>query len=565
MLAATVQVAESPPGAVGASVPFFVCRPNATDVSERIGRFPIDGLVALFQLNERSYPKEEASGNQKLVIVSEAKSAALSSVGQSDPDPPAKGSKAPATKSKGGNKGESEQPRPGDGGIDARWQEIRSEVQSNRCLVVGAGENLSLATPPLFFEPAKTEAEGAGERKSSVWTDAEVNAEHCTDGEITQQERKAEMGCALGVAQTDSSLKDGPAMVIGRSSPFAVCLDFRIDLVEALLDTENGQKAMTGNIGGATGSEGSLSVNDTVVVRILSCGNGVDVSAAIRLWAPAVRNEAEDAIERRKSQAVGTIASDGASNAGSLSTDAPSKGEPPASAGLLSPPSGDGDAKIAPSTPTWYLHALTVRSGSYTGIARCIGPAESALQQRQDSPAPARTQPPPSGARTVCDLAEWHALALISTADGGDAPVSCCLDGDIVALQQDTDDIAKVGTDPGPEVSELLARGAMVIGGTGGKCSALAVKNLAVYNEGLADKEQLRATTRVFRLWREEQEEAKAADAQEDERWLEEARKAEEEEREPGETTRERAVRQIPKEEKKTENICIAFFPRELF
>lgn len=558
--AATVQVAESSPGAVGAPVPFFVRRPNATDVSERIGRFPIDGLVALFQLDGRSYPKGTTSGWEKLVIVPEANSAAHTSVGQAEPDPPAKGSKAPANKSKGGKKGESEQPRPGDGGMDARWQVIRSEVQSNRCLVIGAGQNFSLATPPLFFEPARTEAEGAGERKSSV-LGAEANAGNYAGSEATEQ-RKTEAGCAPGVVQDNNRVMiiDESAIMIARSYPFAVCLDFRIDLVDALLNIEDGQEVTTGESGDVTGGEGSFPAKDTIVVRIVSCGNDVEVSALVRLWAPAdvpaVRNEAEHASKRRESEAIGTLASGEASSVGSLSTDVHPKGGTPPSTALLSPPSGDGDA-MAPLTPTWYLHALTVRSGRYTGTVPCMDPVESASQQRQDlaraaeSPGPARAKPPPSGTYAVCGVAEWHALALVSTKDGSDAPVSLCIDGDVVVLRQDTDDVARAGTEPGE--SELLANGAVVLGGTGGKWTGLAVKNLALYNQ-VTGIEQLRATTRVFRSWREEQQGDKAADAQEDERWLEEARKAEEEKREPGETTRECAVERNAEEKKTT--IC---------
>ena len=503
---------------VGAPIPFFVRRPNATDVSELLGRFPIDGLAALFQLDEQSYPKATASGGRKLVIVPGAKSAARTSIEQADLDPPpAKDSKAAASKGKGGKKGESEQPRPGDGeGIDERWKSIRSEVQSNRCLVIGAGENFSLVTPPLSRDLVTPGVEGEGGRKPSVQS-AEVNAGSCA-GSAEHEEINTEMGCALGTAQADDGgfIADGSPVMVGLSSPFAVCLDFRIDLVEALLNTE----------GVRTTSEENLPTNGTIVVRILSCGNDVEVSAAIRLWAPpdvpAVRDD-----ER---EAGATPNSGEASGVESLSTGSRSRGEARASTTLLSPPSGDGDATALP-TPTWYLHALTVRSGSFTGAVRCMHPGESALKSS------------PSETFAVCDLAEWHALALISNKDRGDAPVSLCIDGDVVALQQDMVDVAKAGMGPG-EV-ELLASGAVVVGGTGGEWTALAVKNLAVYNTGLGT-EQLLPSTRVFRAWREEQQEARAADAEEDERWLEEARKAEEEGREPGETTRKLEVMQIP-------------------
>ena len=514
-----VQVGESRPGAVGAPVPFFVRRPDATDVSERLGRFPIDGLVALFLLDERTYPKGKPGGGQKLEIVQDAKQAANTSVGQV-PDPPAKAGKATANKSKGSSKSESEQARSEDGGMDARRQAIKSEVQTNRCLVIGAGENFSLATPPLFRDPGTTEAEaGAGERKPSV-LGAEAGAGDCCAAGELDEENESETVCAPGLVQADGGFVDESAMMVGRSSPFAVCLDFRIDVVEALLNAEDGQRTAVGESGDVTDTEGTRSAIDTVAVRILACGNDVEVFAVVRLWVPtdaaAVRDDEEPAIE-------GTVASGGASGAAPLSTGARSKvGAPTAP---LSSPEGDGDA-TAPPPPTWYLHALSVRSGSYTGTVRCMDPADS-TSQRQVTAAP-----PPPITCAVYDLAEWHALALVSTEDGGDARVSLCIDGDVVALQQDEGGVATAGTDPGE--TELLESGAVVVGGTGGKWTALAVKNLAVYKEGLG-REQLRPTTRVYRTWREEQQEAKAADALEEERWVEEARKAEEEGREPGE------------------------------
>lgn len=559
-----MQVAGSPPGSIGAPVPFFVRRPDATDVSETLGRFTVDGLVALFQREERSFPKGKATRDEKLIIVPGPVSASDTPVGHVESEPPAKTSKALASKGKGGSKGEIKEPPPEDGGVEARWRAISSEVQSNRCLVMRAGENFSLATIPLFSEPDTTEAEGRRERGPSVLGDQGHTGGDLDDGQLPEQgntkEKDAPVISGDGVdavednKETNKTLDVGePAMRIDLSSLFVVCLDFRLDLAEALLDIDDGETELAGERCNIAGGEGSHSSDDKIV-RVVSCGNNVEISAVIRLWAPAdapaIHTETgEHSTENSGGGAAISLTSGEDSSLHPPSTDASAKSggiEGPASTSRLSEQSGDGDAKV-PSTPTWYLHSLSVRSGSYRGTVPCLGPIEPVLQRQelvaadtadaasaagssgsQDTRGPLRP-----GESVIYGLAEWHALALVANTNCLDTPVVLCVDGDVVPLQQYAGGVATEGMTCGD--SELLASGAVVIGGTGREWTALAVKNLAVYNEA-PSIEQLRATTRVFRALREEQQAVKVADEQEDERWLEEARKAEEEEREPGET-----------------------------
>lgn len=525
-------------------MPFFVRRPDANDVSESLGRFPVDGLVALFQLDKRSYPKGPtcygAGAGDQLVVVPGTKSAPDTPVEPAEPEPPAKDSKGSKdSKSKGGEKGGSEQPTPGDGGVDAQWQAIRSEVQSTHCLVIGAGDNFLVASPPLFVGHGRNEATESEKGGSSPQGDGDISRNLETEGRGVQagvHDGTSPAGC---IEETgDIPDHEEPATMIDGSSPFAVCLDFRLELAEALLNVEDRDEKPSGENGDVSGGEGDVSVADKVV-RILSCGSDVEVFAVIRLRAPAealpFHAEAEHAAE---------IAHSGGEtfSAASPADDARTKGgraldDHTAATPLSSRSSSDDGNAVASATPTWHLDAMLVRSGSYVGAVPCVSPAEKVAQQRQQHPGddpPESSAPERRRVAAVYGLDEWHALALVANNGGGEPPISLCIDGDVLELQQDAPGATAIPA--GGTESELLTSGAVVVGGTGGEWAALAVKNLAVYKEGLGS-DQLRAITRVFRAWREEQQAAQVADEQEDERWAEETRKAEEEGREPGETT----------------------------
>ncbi|CAM9274113.1 unnamed protein product [Ectocarpus sp. 12 AP-2014] len=542
------EVTESPqPGLISDPVPFFVRRPDATDVSESLGRFPVEGLIALFQLDERCYPKGTTGDGKTLLIVPGAKPAPDTPAEEAEVSPLAKGSKAPAAKSKGGVKGESE-PRPsGDEGIEGVWQVIRSEVQSNRCLVIRAGENFSLRTPPLFDTAlGKTKAQKDGERRNSV-LDSEENGGVLEGGGVPPEEENTREEDVPGVVHGSSKsvellqqienaddAGEQRTMMVQHHSPFAVCLDFRLDLMEApkgeSTDGEGGQEKR---------------VEEEKTMRIVLCGNDVEVSAVVRLWIPPaeppvdaaddVGMETDRPTEMSGSGASGALAKAGDSRlsakGGALDNASPTT--------LISPRSGGNtidDSSSPPTTPTWYLHAISIRCGSFVGTVPCANPDERALRRKghtasaSESWPSAGAAPPRSRRGFECDLAEWHALAFVASPE---RVLSLCIDGEELELLQDAEGTAATAG-IGCDESELSASDAVVLGGgAGGEWASLAVKNLAVYNKS-PGIDQLRAITQVFRVWRERKEAARAADVQEDERWEEEARRAEEEEREPG-------------------------------
>ncbi|CAN0522478.1 unnamed protein product, partial [Ectocarpus sp. 8 AP-2014] len=486
------------------------------DVSESLGRFPVQGLVALFQRDKRCYPNGTTGDGTALLIVPGAKSAPDTPAEEAEVSPPAKGSKAPAAKSKGGVKDESELKPSGDDGIEGLWQVIRSEVQSNRCLVIRAGENFSLRTPPLFDSGlGKTKAEEDGEKKNSV-LDSEENAGVLEGGGVPPEEENTREEGVPGVVHGSSKsvellqqienaddAGEQCTMMVQQHSPFAVCLDFRLDLMEA----PKGE-----NTDGEGGQEKPLEEEKTM--RIVLCDNDVEVSAVIRLWiSPAeppigaaddVGMEADRPTEMSGSGASGALAKAGDSRLGSkggaLDNASPTT--------LISPRSGGNaidDSSSPPTTPTWYLHAISIRCGSFVGTVPCANPEEIVLRRKgstasaSESLPSAGTTPQPSRTGFDCDLAEWHALAVVASPE---RVLSLCIDGEELELKQDAEGTA-AAAGIGCDESELSASDAVVLGGgAGGEWASLAVKNLAVYNE-FPGIDQLRAITQVFRVWRE--------------------------------------------------------------
>ncbi|CAB1120065.1 unnamed protein product [Ectocarpus sp. CCAP 1310/34] len=511
------EVTESPqPGSISDPVPFFVRRPDATDVSESLGRFPVKGLIALFQRDERCYPKETTGDGRTLLIVPGAKPAPDTPAEEAEISPPAKGSKAPAAKSKGGVKGESELKPFGDDGIEGLWQVIRSEVQSNRCLEIRAGKNFSLRTPPLFDTGlGKTKEQEDGERRKSV-LDSEENAGVLEGGGVPPEvENTREEDVTVVVHGSSKPVEllqpienaDGAGeqrtMMVQQHSPFAVCLDFRLDLMEApkgeSTDGEGGQEKR---------------LEHEMIMRIVLCGNDVEVSAVIRLWIPPTEPPVGAADD------VGTEADRPAEMSGSGASGALDNASPT----TLIPPRGGGnaigDSSSPPTTPTWYLHAISIRCGSFVGTVPCANPEDRAVRRKvptasaSESWPSAGAAPPRSERGFECDLAEWHALALVASPE---RVLSLCIDGEELELLQDAEGTA-AAAGIGYDESELSASDAVVLGGgAGGEWASLAVKNLAVYNES-PGIDQLRAITQVFRVWRERKEAARATDVQEGER-----------------------------------------------
>ncbi|CAM9342805.1 unnamed protein product [Laminaria digitata] len=496
----------SPPGSVGAPVSFFVRRPDATDVSESLGRFPTDGLTALFQRDRRNHPK---AGKERLLVVPGAGSSKLAE--RAEPDPPTKGK--PADKSKVAGGGEPV----GDGGLEARWRTIRSEVESNRCLVIGAGDNFSLKTQRLFESHADTEVGGGG----AVVQGGETTG--TLDSRLYEQEGneggegvdKEGSGSALCLEPDAEAEREG--VMIGQSSRFTVCVDFRIQLDLDALENDV-------NDGGTGSSIASGDMNPgRKTVSIVSCGERVEVFAiVVRFSTPSAGT---DANLGKAGDSVGDT-----ERGDTLAEQQKRKSTLNGRASVSQADTPDvGDAPASPIV-TWILESITVRAGSYTGVAPCANPT----RERQPCEVMTAeleehgTEPERKGSGS-CDLTSWHGLAVVVNKDD-EAPV-LWIDGEAFPLSpQKSGGVAGTVRD-GPEAA---SHGVAVVGGLGGEWATLAVKNLAVYRTAL-DSQNLGTITRVYQAWREERATATSMEALEDERWLEEAKKAAEEEREPEE------------------------------
>lgn len=515
-----LQVAESSSESLGVPVLFFVRRPDATDVSECLNRYPTDGLIALYQRDKRCYPK---GALEKLVIASGAGSSNPNE--QAAPELSAKGQGANISKHKG-----SEHPLEDNcaaTAVEARWQTVKGEVGSNRCLVIGAGKNFFLATPQLFQQ------EPRAEKDKRLSTPCEEKVGTAESGLPEQGDEKHEVkqgDLAVAPCPRDDSI-ERERVIVGCSSPFTLCLDFRLDLdLAALADDDHKRKKRT------SVNEGGVTVDDRHAVektiKLVSCGKRADVYVVVRPWTPVaqiitnnadhakVGNSAEDLSMRT---ALGSRAS-----ATPLQTEDKAKCDTLNARASTARVSRRGTVDVSDDpTTTWYIYAILVRLGAYAGSVLCMNPTERNCQQDSVTESALGANPSPA-TKTICDLAAWHTLALAVNMEE-QVPV-LCVNGDVWPLRQDISGVP----DAICEGSEFMSNG-VIVGGAGGEWATLAVKNLAVYNTA-RDANDLRAITCVFSAWRAEQEAAGAADLQEEMRWLEEAKQAAEDGREPGES-----------------------------
>ena len=503
-------------GSVGPPVSFFVRRPDATDVSESLGRFPTDGLTAMFQRDRRIHPK---GSEESLLIVPGAESSKLAERAESDP--PMKGK--PVGKSKGVDGGEPV----GDGGLEAWWQTIRSEVESNRCLVIRAGDDFSLKTRRLFETDADT-----GMGRETLVQGGEATG--TVDSQLREHGGK---GGGEGVVEEDSGAAlclqpdgaDRERVMISQSSQFTVCVDFRIQLDLDALENDIDD----GAIGSSTAS-GNMSARRKTL-RIVSCDERVEVSVtAVRFSTPVAGTET-DADLAKAVDSVGDTGHGDNLDSHDHST-APPRAEQQERKSTLNgrtsvshgpDESNVGDAPAGP-TSTWILDSITVRAGPYIGVAPWVNPRESQpckVVTAESSANGTKIEGKESASR---DLTSWHGLALVVNSED-EAPV-LWVDGETYPLSPQQSAGARTVRDE----FEAASHGVVVVGGLGGEWATLAVKNLAVYNK-VMDSQNLGTMTRVYRAWREEQATATAMETLEDERWLEEARKAAEDGREPGE------------------------------
>lgn len=515
----TRQVTESSQETVGASTPFFIRRPDATDVSESLERYPTDELLALFQREKLYYPK---GWDDELLVIDEAGSSG--SRQQAVSETPIVGKGKPAA---GKVKGKGPEKPSGDNdvevAVETRWQTITNEVGSNRCLVIGAGHKMTLTAPRLF----------------GVVNDAERGTSLCGEAIGTPEngvpEKEADRAPLVQADSDASPCRPTPTRIkrehamIGPSSAFTVCLDFRLNLDLDALNNDDDMLESEGSKEGGSLQSGGTSAEKAV--KIVACGERAEVYAVMRRWAPpAIPTETYD---------VSAAESTGGDESGEYSytqTKDPSKGS---TADQHSARPSLVDTADSASSMIWYVYAFTVRVGPTVAIAPCLRPVESQARNERELEPELGSDVAAQAGCGVCDLAAWHALGLSADDNGTDLPV-LCIDGTVVPFLP-PDVSAGASVDEG----SVLVSDGVVIGGEGGEYATLAVKNLAVYNQAL-NTEQLGAITGVFGTWREEQVALTAADEREDEIWSEEARRATEEDREPGEECVFRVVTHMP-------------------
>ena len=507
-------VADSPPPeSVGAPVSFFVRRPDATDVSESLDRFPTDGLTAMFQRDRRNYPN---GGEGSLLVVPGAGPSRLAE--QAEAAPPMKGKPAEKDKVAGG-----EEP------LEARWRTIRSEVESNHCLAIGAGGNFSLKTQRLFESEADAEVGGRAVVKGG-------QATRTTDSRLPEQggNEGGEGGVEEGPVATLCLQPDGTErerVMIGQSSQFTVCVDFRIQLDLDALENDVDE----GAAGSSTTASGDMNPRRKKV-GIISCGERAEVSATVvRFSTPLAATD--DAGLAEAGDSLGhtgrgdTLGSHGTPTA---PLGAERQERKRALSGRTSVPHDAATSDVVGDAPagsfsTWILDSITVRAGSYIGVAPCANPREKrpceAVTAGSSSAHGIESERKGSAG---CDLNSWHGLALVVNRE--DEAPALWVDGETFPLSPQQ----SAGAGTGRDELKAASHGVVVLGGLGGEWATLAVKNLAVYNRAL-DSQNLGTITRVYGAWREKQATARAMEALEDERWLNEAKKGAEDGREPGE------------------------------
>lgn len=465
---------------LGSPSTFFVRRPDVTDVSERLERFPTDRLVAHFPLDKRCWP-EGCDG--RLRIISRSPSDASGEDGIED------------------------------GALEAQWQTILGDLGSNRCLMLGAGRDLSL-TASNVFAIDRTSGNAAGNEQVDIQEGQGGNGsgvkEPLNKGRIDQ--------ASTELLQTD------------QSHPVTVCIDYRLDLDMDTLACDN--KKSESNI--CSGREQHSPEKN---VRIVAFGEDLEVWVLLRSSTPP---PPEDIIPD-----VGTTETPSAEK--KQAVDAPPLFKLPGAS-----------AKATPCS-TWYLHSISARAGSRTITVLCVQSDSERNQQNRsfgtgyegilgverdeneekgeddDEKKQGGKREYKAGGEVVYDATAWHSIALAYDPKCGESVL--CLDGDVFPLHANDDAIPAAERFSPCNASESFVNGenTVVIGGAGGMWTTLAVKNLAVYSVAL-DNRHVVAVTRVFRRWRKEEDIAAAKEEKEEDFWLEEACQAKKEERRAGQT-----------------------------
>ena len=409
--------------------------------------------------------------------------------------PPAPTKPSRKTKGKGG-----ERP-PDDVGLEvtseARWESVRKILDSNRCLVLEAGKGLYLKASGIFeFDEL--------EREGNIPTICDEELVGISHGGLSESGKGDN-----GVIFKDFDGVGGRGFV-GKNSPCTVCLDFylQLNLREALSERDGSMKAKEA-------APCNAKVKQERYITLLTCSSkGLEISATVEPWAQpdgyaAAVDDTQAGISERD---AGNYAEFGHRNANV---------RPPTDHSQVSVSERSSSAKHrhGPGDPvdsaTWYVSAISVRSGSCTTLAPCASPTVNHGRRNEHDTERVEVAPPD---KVTIELAAWHSLA-VGVSENNDVPV-LFIDGKVLPLRRSQRGLVEGG----PGEMELTSDG-VFLGGTDGAWSTLAVKNLAVYEKAL-DDERLAEITHVYSTWRREREVAAHADAQEDRKRLEEAKEA---------------------------------------
>lgn len=368
-----------------------------------------------------------------------------------------------------------------DGTLELQWQTIRGTKGSNRCLMIRAGEGISLEVPRLLastrapFRPVKTLDRGEEqERHGTMMTDSRGIEKQTENSENAEQE-----------------------------SSFTLCLDFCIELEVASLEKAAECMMRPDDISNPGGS-------DERSLRILALSEVLDVRVVVRRQEsePAGANDemcTEDSDARKERAVKASEIQDHASKEPSSSN------------------RGDGTCSVQ-----WRIHAILLRVCSRTTELLCVQPSSgNRSSMEQDTPCKEEKACATSGTqRLSCVAGLWHSLAVVL--DGRRNRCTLCVDGMLALIKTNTPRVS-ISQSPGPEDRTIS------IGGEGGQWATLSINHLAAYDDALEDKHVI-AITRVFRTWRHEGGAAAATRPRKDERQPREANQSKGEQEDFGKT-----------------------------
>lgn len=290
------------PGDLSDRIEFSVSPPTATDVSRDIERFPTEGLLALFNQDRQVYPKDS---DGRLVIVSAPTTKGASCRPGADPctedqdldarhkDGPQQALEAPAVEEKDI--------------LESQWRTVRDEVDSNRCLLLGAGKGVSFKTPRLATcagQPSGVASGAPGEFPRLVQNLHHEDKKAGIDRETTL--RRAELGAEMKGEYCN------PLWL-------TLCLDFRLPLDAEALSELTGSCSTAGS-----NSDARPESSPEQKVTLISCGEVLEVWAAVRqsvddAVSATRREHSEDLTPRESSELLPEAVAD----------DAPAGRQPP--------------------------------------------------------------------------------------------------------------------------------------------------------------------------------------------------------------------------------------------